>query len=389
MEKAKLCSRVRAEIDLDAVEYNLEQLKRLLLPGTKMIGVVKTDGYGHGALPIARLTAAHDYVWGLGVATLEEAMELRQGGIEKPILILGYTFPEDYEAIVKYDLRPAVFQLETARLLSEEAQKQGKPVRVHIKVDTGMSRIGFADCEESAAMVGEIAKLPNVEMEGIFTHFTKADEVNYEAINSQIRRFENFTMACREQGVMFQMRHCANSAGIMEAPLAHMDAVRAGITIYGLYPSKDVHQERVELKPAMSLKSHIVYLKEVEAGTSISYGGTYTTEKKQRIATIPVGYGDGYPRLCSNKGFVLVDGKRAPIRGRICMDQMMVDVTDIPNAREGMEVTLVGEEKGERITVEEIGEQSGRFNYEFVCCLNNRVPRVYYRNGQVQEIRHG
>lgn len=381
MADINFCSRVYAAIDLDAILHNFEEMKKNLVPGTSIIGVIKTDGYGHGALPIANLMESYDYIWGFAVATVEEAMELRRGGVKKPVLILGYTFPEHYETIVKYDLRPAVFRLDMAQLLSKEAEKQGKQVFVHIKVDTGMGRIGFADQEESIGVIRQISQLPGIVTEGIFTHFARADEYDKTSVKEQIRRYKGFVEACEMQGLTFALRHCSNSAGIIELSEANMDAVRAGIIIYGLYPSEEVGKEPVKLKPAMALKSHIVFVKEVEPGTSISYGGTYTAEETRKIATIPVGYGDGYPRQLSGKGSVLIAGKRAPIRGRVCMDQMMVDVTDIPEACVGMEVTLVGADGNDRISVEELGELSGRFNYEFVCCLTKRVPRIYYQNG--------
>ncbi len=387
MNSERSCGRVYAAVDLDAVEQNFLQMRQNLKPGTRMIAVVKSDGYGHGALPIARLVEEYDYIWGFAVAAVEEALELREGGIKKPVLILGYTFPEDYEKIIRYDLRPAVFRTDMAKLLSEEAQRQGKLVHMHIKLDTGMGRIGFADKVENIGVLQEIAGLPQVELEGIFTHFARADETDRMPTDIQLCRFQSFVGACELKGLHFALRHCSNSAGIIEFQEANMDAVRAGISIYGLYPSKEVSTEQVKLTPVLSLKSHIVYIKEVEPGTSISYGGTYTAREKRRIATIPVGYGDGYPRQLSNKGCVLIDGQRAPIRGRVCMDQMMVDVTEIPKAREGMEVTLVGEEKGERISVEELGDLSGRFNYEFVCCLTKRVPRVYFRDNEIIGMR--
>ncbi|MCI8418268.1 MAG: alanine racemase [Lachnospiraceae bacterium] len=378
----KAVSRVQAAIDLDAVEHNFIQMRQNLRPGTKMIAVIKTDGYGHGALPIAELVESWEDIWGFAVATVEEACALREGGVQKPILLLGYTFPEHFEEIVRQELRPAVFQLETAKLLSQEALRQGKKVRIHIKVDTGMGRIGFSDQRESVETIRKIGELPQVELEGIFTHFARADERDKTSVNQQLSRFVSFVGLCEREGISFALRHCSNSAGIVELPKAHMDAVRAGIIIYGIYPSGEVDREKVRLKPVLSLKSHIVYIKEVEPGTSISYGGTYTTDTLRRIATIPVGYGDGYPRQLSNRGYVLVAGKRAPIRGRVCMDQMMVDVTEIPEAQEGMEVTLVGEELGGHISVEELGELSGRFPYEFVCCITKRVPRVYYCGGK-------
>lgn len=375
-------SRVFAAIDLDAAEYNYTQIRQSVKPGTRIIAVVKTDGYGHGALPLARLLERQESLWGFAVATVEEALALREGGIKSPILILGYTFPEHYPVIVEQDLRPAVFRYDMAELLSQEAQRQGKPVRFHIKVDTGMGRIGFGDHEESLKEIARIKDLPQVELEGVFTHFARADEWDKTSVNNQLRRFIDFVQSCEGKGIRFALRHCSNSAGIMDFREANMDAVRAGIILYGLYPSDEVSRDSVLLKPLMSIKSHLVYVKTVEPGTSISYGGTYTADSVRRIATIPVGYGDGYPRQLSNKGYVLIHGKKAPIRGRVCMDQMMVDVTEIPEAREGMEVTLVGEDQGEKISVEKLGDLSGRFNYEFVCCITRRVPRIYYQGGK-------
>ena len=351
MEGRNPYSRVFAAIDLDAAEFNYTQIRQGVKPGTRIIAVIKTDGYGHGALPLARLLEKQESLWGFAVATVEEALALREGGIKSPILILGYTFPEHYPAIVEQDLRPAVFRYDMAELLSREARRQGKPVRFHMKVDTGMGRIGFRDCEESVREIQRIGELPGVELEGIFTHFARADEWDKTSVNSQLHRFSAFVRSCEAKGIRFSLRHCSNSAGIMDLREANMDAVRAGIILYGLYPSREVSRDSVLLKPLLSMKSHLVYVKTVEPGTSISYGGTYTADSARRIATVPVGYGDGYPRQLSNKGYVLIDGKKAPIRGRVCMDQMMVDVTEIPEAREGMEVTLVGEDQGERITV--------------------------------------
>ncbi len=273
-----------------------------------------------------------------------------------------------------------------AQELSREAVRQGKEVNVHIKVDTGMSRIGFADTKESVETIRAIKKLPGIRLEGLFTHFAKSDEADKTATEKQLRRYQAFNKACEAAGVQFRIHHCSNSAGIIDLPGANLDMVRAGITVYGLYPSEEVKKERVPLKAAMEMKSHIVHVKEIAPGTEVSYGGIYTAASVRRIATVPVGYADGYPRSLSNKGCVLAAGKRAPICGRVCMDQLMVDVTDIPEAVPGMEVTLFGRDVDAFLSVDELAELSGRFNYEFVCDLSQRVPRIYLRHGAIAEV---
>lgn len=379
----KLYLRVCAEINLDAAAYNLKNMKNNLEKETRIIAVVKTDGYGHGAVPIARMAEELDYIWGFAVATIEEAVMLRREGVQKPILVLGFVFPDGYEDAVRYDIRLAVFKLSMARQLSEEAVRQGKTAYLHIKVDTGMGRIGFPDDGDSADAVKEISLLPQVQIEGLFTHFARADEKDKEAARQQLSRYLDFSRMLEERGIEIPMRHCSNTAGIFDLKEANLDAVRAGISIYGLYPSDEVNKFAVAITPVMSLKSHVAFIKDVEPGTAISYGGTFVAEHRMRIATIPVGYGDGYPRSLSNKGYVLIRGRRAPITGRVCMDQFMVDVTDIPDAREGDMVTLIGSEGGQEITMELLGELSGRFNYELACDIGKRVPRRFWRNGKV------
>lgn len=371
--------RVCATINLDAVAENFVQMKNNLKSGTRIIAVVKADGYGLGAIPIAQMVEPYDYIWGFGVATVEEAIILRDNGITKPILLLSFTFPEDYDDIVRYDLQPTVFKLSMAKELSRAAVGQKKEVFVHIAVDTGMSRIGFADEQDSISVIADIKKLPNVKMEGIFTHFARADEKDKGPALAQMNRFEVFLRQLECAGIHIPLRHCSNSAGIMQISEANMDLVRAGISIYGMYPSDDVARTPVSLTPVMELKSHITYIKTVKKGTQIGYGGTYTAPAQMRIATIPVGYADGYARSLSNKGYVLVRGQRAPIVGRICMDQFMVDVSQIPEAAEFDEVTLLGRDGNEIITMEYLGDISGRFNYEFACNISKRVPRVYLR----------
>lgn len=381
----KLPSRIQADIDLDAFAFNLESIKNNLKEDTKIITVLKADGYGHGALPLAREAVKDPRVWGVAVATVEEAEELRQGGIRKPLLILGYTYEENYEQIAREEFRPAVFKLSMARKLSQAAVKNNTVVNVHIKIDTGMSRIGYRDLETAVPEIMEISRLPGIRIEGLFTHFARADEKKTDPAYVQFRKFQEFQKALEAQGLEIPICHCSNSAGIIRMPEANLNAVRAGVILYGLYPSEDVEKEPVPLKPVMELKSHIAYIKTVEAGVQISYGGTFTTQRETRVATIPVGYADGYARGLSNKGSVLIRGKRAPILGRVCMDQFMVDVTDIPQAQELDEVMLLGRSGDEQITMEELGELSGRFNYEFACCISKRVPRIYFKGGQVTE----
>ncbi len=370
-------SRVYAEIDLDAVRYNMESMHRNLKDGTQMAAVVKTDAYGHGALEVARAIENLPYLWGYAVATADEAKALIDDGRKKPILILGVSFPEQYEYIVEKDIRPAVCDMETAGQLSRIAVSKNKVCHIHIAVDTGMSRIGFFATEENAKTIAQIAALPNIDIEGIFTHFARADEKEKEPAFAQMRLFCGMLKQLERRGIQIPLKHCSNSAGIIEIPEANFDLVRAGITMYGLWPSEDVSKEILSIKPVMSLKSHVSFLKELAPGTGISYGGTYVTKKTQMIATVPVGYGDGYARGLSNKGYVLIHGKKAYICGRVCMDQFMVDVTDIPKVRVGDTVTLLGRDGELAITMEELGALSGRFNYEFACLITPRVPRIY------------
>lgn len=375
-------SRVYAAVHMDAVKENFEKMRANIRKETKMIAVIKADAYGHGAAQIGRLAESLPYMWGTAVATAEEALALRRVGLKKPILILGYTFPEWFPDLISQEIRPVVFQYETARLLSQEAARQGKTARVHLGVDTGMSRIGVKDDETGASVAESISALPNLEIEGVFTHFARADERDKTAANRQLQRFLRFLGLLEERALSIPLRHCSNSAGILELPEANLDAVRAGITIYGIYPSDEVGRE-MGLSPVMELKSHIVYIKDLEPGAAVSYGGTFTAREPMRIATVPVGYADGYPRSLSNKGWVLIHGKKAPILGRVCMDQMMVDVTGIPEAQEGDAVTLMGKDGEEELWADTLGALSGRFPYELVCCVGKRVPRVFDRDGSV------
>ncbi len=374
--------RVYAEIDLDAVLYNMEGMHRLTDPHTKLMAVIKTDGYGHGAIPIARELEPLDYVYGYAVAAEEEGLALRTAGIKKPILILGYAFPEQYETLLRAQITPAIFTFESAKELSDTAKRLDLTAHIHIKLDTGMGRVGFLVSEESADTIAQIAALPHIVIEGIFTHFARADETDKTSAGQQLAAFLHMNELLAARGVHIPIRHCSNSAGILDLPEANLDIARAGITLYGLHPSEEVHLERMDMRPVLSLKSRIVHVKTLPAGYGISYGATYVTPSERRIATIPVGYGDGYARSLSNKGEVLIRGKRVPIVGRVCMDQFMVDVTDLADVCCGDTVTLVGRDGAEQITLEELGERSGRFNYEFACDLGKRIPRVFYRNGK-------
>lgn len=375
--------RIWAEVDLDAIHGNVECMMANLSPEVKLIAVVKMDGYGHGAVPIAHELEDMSCLYGFAVATVEEALILRGSGIRKPILVLGYTFPDTYEKLAREDIRPAVFREDMLPGLSRAAAACGRPFKIHIKVDTGMNRIGIRPDETGLSFVKACMETPGLEIEGIFTHFARADETDKSWAEAQLASFLSFCDRVeKETGLRIPMRHCSNSAGIVELPQAGLDAVRAGIILYGLWPSSEVKRDAVALRPALSLYSRIIFIKEVKAGAQISYGGTFTAKEDMRVATVPAGYGDGYPRSLSGRGYVLIAGKRAPILGRVCMDQFMVDVTHIEEAKENGLVTLIGTDGEETISMEELGELSGRFNYELACCLNRRVPRVYKKNGE-------
>ena len=375
----KKFERVKAVVSLDAIAHNFAEMKKNIAKGTKIVAVIKADGYGHGAEAIARLIEDYDYIWGFAVATPEEALQLRTFGVKKPILILGIVFEEYFTEMIAKEIRLTVCTYEMAQKLSEEAQRQGRDVHIHIGLDTGMSRIGFADRQESVEEIKKISQLPNLKIEGMFTHFARADETDRSPAIDQLNRYLNFAKLLEDAGIQIPMKHCSNSAGIIRVPEANLNAVRAGITIYGIYPSNEVERDIVKLIPAMELKSHISYIKTVEPGAAFSYGGTFTAKKEMKVATIPVGYADGYPRSLSNQGWVLIHGKKAPILGRVCMDQFMVDITKIPDAKAGDEVTLIGKDGKEFISIEKFGDLSGRFSYEFACDISKRVPRVYIK----------
>lgn len=378
----KKYERVYASISLDAIIHNIKEISNSIGEDTGICAVVKADAYGHGVDQTVKILEQIDSVKYYAVATLDEANLIREADGKKNILILSACFPQQYKEVVEKEYRTNVFSVEIAKALSDEAVRQNKKVYVHIGLDTGMNRMGFLIKDSVFEDIEQIYNLPNLEIEGIFTHFVKADELDKTFTYEQISRYSSVVEGLEERGIHIPIKHCANSAATLDIPEAQLNMVRVGIIMYGIYPTTEVSRE-LDLWPAMELKSTVSFVKTVTAGERISYGGTYRLTKDEVIATIPVGYGDGYPRSLSNKGYVLINGHRAPIRGRICMDQLMVDVTDIPNVTEWMDVTLLGKDGDEVITAEEIGDLSGRFCYEFVCDLGKRIPRVYTLNGVV------
>lgn len=367
--------RVVAEIDLAAIRANLSAIHARLGDRTPVMAIIKADAYGHGAVRVAH--AIDDLVAAYGVAVAEEALELREAGIRKPILILGYVEPCRYRELVRNHISPAIFSFEAAAALSEAAVLERREATLHLAVDTGMTRIGFHPTDESIAVIRRIAALPGLYIEGMFTHFACADMADKTSARRQHDLFVDFCGRVSHAGICIPIYHCSNSAGIMEFDDAHMDMVRAGIILYGLYPSDEVDQSVLKLQPALSLRARITHVQHVPAGTGISYGSTFVTARDSVIATVPVGYADGWPRALSNKGRVLVHGQFAPIVGRVCMDQFMIDVTDIPGVRPGDTATLIGKDGANEIPIEEPAALAGSFQYELPCVLSKRIPRRY------------
>ena len=366
------------KIDLDAIDANLDAVRSKT--GANIMAVVKADAYGHGAVQIARLIQEKCAFF--GVSNVAEALELRQAGLKNPILILGYTPVDAFPIVIREDIRPAIFHYEDAAVLSREAQRRKRNVAFHFAVDTGMSRIGFQATEESADRCAEIASMPYLKAEGLFSHFATADCADLSRSRTQAELFDRFDRMLKDRGVEIPIRHLNNSAGLMNFD-NHYEMVRSGIVTYGMYPSEEVSPEKLPLQPALSWHSRVTHVKTLPAGREISYGGTYVTTAPTRVATVPVGYADGYRRSLSGKFFVLIRGQKAPILGRVCMDQMMVDVTDIPGVSVDDPVTLVGRDGAQTITMEQIAGAADSFNYEFVCGISRRVPRIYCRNGEV------
>lgn len=372
--------RCYAEINLDAIHKNVEMMKEKLHPKTGVIAVIKTDGYGHGAVPIAKVL--DDICEGFAIACVNEGHNLRRHGITKPLFVLGYVPEVSYELMIKEDMIPPVFSYEMAEKMSEYAVRQNKELKINIAVDTGMNRIGYQTKESSVDEIVKIAKLKNLKIYSIFTHFAKADYKDKSFALMQLEKFNDFIGQLEQKGIRIPIHQCANSAAMMEMPQTSMDLARAGIAMYGLYPSEEMDKEQMKLIPAMSIYSHVVHVKEIEKGQGISYGQTFIADKPMKIATIPIGYGDGYPRNLSNKGWVLIHGQKAPIVGRVCMDQFMVDVTGM-EVSVGDKVTLAGTDGNETILIDELSLLAGTFNYEFVCDLGKRVPRVFIKDGKI------
>ena len=365
------------KIDLDAILENFRAIRAHAK--AEVMAVIKANAYGHGAIPVAQLLEKECAFF--GVSSVAEALELRRAGIQKPILILGATDPNAFDVLVKEDIRPTIFTYQQAQKLSDEAQKQGKTAFFHIAVDTGMSRIGLQVTEQSADICAEIAKLPGITAEGLFSHFATADEKDQTKTQKQAQLFADFDRMLKARGVEIKLRHLDNSAGVLGYG-SHYEMVRTGIILYGLYPDAGM-DKTIALKPAMSWHSWVAHVKPLEPGRQISYGGTFTVEKPMLVATVPVGYADGYRRNLSGRFYVLIRGQRAPILGRVCMDQFMVDVTDIPEVVEGDEVVLLGTSGAETITAEALAAAAGSFNYEQLCDISYRVSREYCRGDQV------
>lgn len=376
------------EVNLDNLAYNIRQIKNNIKAPASIMGIVKADGYGHGAVEISRVLL-EEGVQRLGVAVLDEGIALRQEGIDVPILVLGYTPPQLFDKVLEHRITPTLYNYQDALRLSELASKNGSSVKVHLKLDTGMGRIGMIPGQDSLDMVSNIYALPGIKIEGIFTHFSVADEKDKTYTREQFKKFTGFVNALKERGIDIPLRHAGNSAASIDLPETHLDMVRPGVILYGLYPSDEVEKGKLSLKPLASLKTVISHVKTVPSGTSVGYGRKYISAGERVIATLPIGYADGYTRLLSGKASVLVHGTRAPLAGNICMDQCMIDVTGIDGVKVGDEVVLMGSQGEETITAEELASLLGTINYEIVCMIGKRVPRVYIKDGKVQKIKVG
>ena len=377
------CDNTWVTIDLDAVSCNFSNIRQKA--GCDVMAIIKADAYGHGAIPIAKLLQEQCRFF--GVSSIAEALELRRAGFTIPILVLGYTPISGYETAIREGIRPAIFHWKDALALSEAAATLGMDAPFHFALDTGMSRIGFQVTEEDADLCAKIAALPGLKPEGLFSHFATADCADLSRADAQAEKFAAFDGMLRRRGVEIPLRHLYNSAGIMNYDPKY-EMVRSGIVTYGMYPSDQVNPDLLQLQPALRWSSRVSHVKTLAPGRQVGYGGTYTTTKDTVVATVPVGYADGYRRSLSGKFHVLIRGKKAPILGRICMDQMMVDVTDIPDVCYGDTVTLIGADGAEKITIEEIAEAAGSFNYEFSCGISRRVPRYYTRKGETVHTVH-
>lgn len=375
---------VWAEINLDNLAHNMREVKKNVKEGTLITAVVKANAYGHGSINAAK-TFLKNGADRLAVATLSEAIELRKADIDVPILILGYTPTSQYSLVIEYDITQAIYNMDSAMELSKVAEKLNKTGYIHIKVDSGMGRIGFLPTDESVDDIIKISKLPNVKVEGIFTHFATADETDKSYTNLQYDRFMSVINKLEERGLAIPIKHVSNSAAIIDLTDYNLNMVRAGIMLYGYYPSQEVNKERVKLIPAMSLKAKISNIKTVSRGTGISYGQIFVTEKESKIATIPIGYADGFTRMLSSKTEACINGRRVPIVGRICMDQCMLDVSEIDNVKIGDEVVLFGYEEG-ALNADDVAAKLNTISYEILCMVARRVPRVYVQDRDIIQV---
>lgn len=384
----KMEKRTWAEVDLDAIAHNIQEIRKITNPNAQIMAVVKADAYGHGFMEVAK-TLLENGADRLAVAVLQEGKQLRSRGVDVPILILGASSEESAEDLINFDITPSVFDYEFAKALSYIAEKKEKVTKIHIKIDTGMSRIGFVATDDNRAIIDEIvkiSKLPYIEIEGIFSHFATSDEADQSYTLLQYNRFMDVVKGLEEKGVKIPIKHICNSAGIMMYPEMHLDMVRPGVILYGMYPSDEVDKSRLALIPAMTLKARISYVKEVESGRGVSYGKEYITEGVTKIATVPIGYADGYLRKLAKNGKMIAGGESVPIIGRICMDQCMIDVTNVHNINKGDEAIIFGREG---VTIDDLAKWLETINYEVSCLIGKRIPRIYTKNGEaVKELNY-
>ncbi|WP_195972928.1 alanine racemase [Clostridium thermobutyricum] len=377
---------VWAEVDLKAIENNIKEIKRVA-KDKEIIAVVKADAYGHGALDVVPVLLKNG-ADRLAVAVITEAIELREAGINVPILILGYTPISFADDIINYDIEQTVFDLNYAKELSKAALRLGKKAKIHISLDTGMGRIGFIPNEESINAIEEISKLDGIEITGMFTHFSTADEADKNYTREQFEKYKWTVDQLEKRDINVGIKHVANSATIIDLEEYYYDAIRPGIILYGYYPSNEVNKEKIKIRPALTLKSHVIHLKEVKEGTYISYGRKYVTKGIEKIATLPIGYADGYTRLLSGKVKVIINNKLVPVVGRICMDQCMVNVSELDSVKVGDEVILLGETENCKYNADDIAKEIDTISYEILCMIGKRVPRVYKINESIVSTRH-
>ncbi|MDI3310878.1 MAG: alanine racemase [Thermoanaerobacterium sp.] len=375
-----------AEVNLDNIIHNYKEIRKITDKNAGIMAVVKANAYGHGSYEVSKelINCGVDY---LAVATIDEALELREQGISKPILILGYTPAKFADVIVKYDITQTAFELSYVKEVAKVAQKLGKYAKIHVKVDTGMGRIGYNDMNKAYEEILSMSSLAGINIEGIFSHFSSSDEKDKEYTVRQLKIFLSLIERLKKSGIYIPIRHIANSAAILDMPETHLDMVRPGIILYGSFPSDEVNK-KIDLRPTISLRSKVVYVKDVEEGEYISYNRTYRTNRKSRIATLPIGYADGLNRLLSNNHNVIINGKYAPIVGKICMDQCMVDVTSIEDVKEGDTATIMGEADGKFISADEIADKLKTIPYEVYCGISRRVPRIYIFNGEITKVEN-